>query len=121
MKIESYNIINNNLDIKFNKQFQQIKFVKMELPFSNTNTCQMESEEIEIKYSKRKSHINVFTLSNNFTIIFVKELDKVDVMLSYYFNTNSHSNLNTNCIQNESSNTYCSIKNENIFAKITKK
>lgn len=150
MKIEYYNTINNVINIHFNKSFKQIKFVKMELLNENCNHSTMESEEMEIKYTKNKSNINVFISSKNFVIILIKEIDNTQVIYSYYLNklnTLPHyeTQLNNNPIQNEvlfsglssilksqklnecakSFNNKklidCQIKNENIFAKITKK
>jgi hypothetical protein len=145
MKIEYYNTINNVVNINFNKTFKQIKFVKMELLNENSNDSTMDSEEMEIKYTKNKSNINVFISSKNFITILIKEIDNVPVIYSYYLNK---LNISTNCenpfnstIQNEvlfsglssilksqKLNEYtekklidCQIKNENIFAKITKK
>ena len=145
MKIEYYNTINNVVNINFNKTFKQIKFVKMELLNENSNDSAMDSEEMEIKYTKNKSNINVFISSKNFITILIKEIDNVPVIYSYYLNKLK---ISTNCenpfnstIQNEvlfsglssilksqKLNEYtekklidCQIKNENIFAKITKK
>lgn len=149
MQIEYYNTINNVINIHFNKSFKQIKFIKMELLNENCNDSTMESEEMEIKYTKNKSNINVCISSKNFVIILIKELDNVPVMHSYYLNISNLSSsssslckdevlfsglstilksqkinegtLTTNVVDSNKKLIDCQIKNENIFAKITKK
>jgi hypothetical protein len=145
MKIEYYNTINNVVNIHFNKSFKQIKFIKMELLNENCNDSAMESEEMEIKYTKNKSNINLCISSKNFLIILIKELDNDPVMHSYYLNIPNSSSLckdevlfsglstilksqkinegtlTTNVIDSNKKLIDCQIKNENIFAKITKK
>lgn len=151
MKIEYYNTINNMININFNKLFKQIKFVKMELLNDNsTDSTSMESEEMEFKYTKNKSNINVFISSKNFVIILVKEIDNMPVMYSYYLIIENSSickkdevlfsglssilkNQHLNVYKDDCKDDYkddckdtkkiidCQIKNENIFAKITKK
>lgn len=147
MQIEYYNTINNVINIHFNKSFKQIKFIKMELLNENCNDSTMESEEMEIKYTKNKSNINVCISSKNFVIILIKELDNVPVIHSYYLNISKTSSsslckdevlfsglstilksqkinegsLATNVIDSNKKLIDCQIKNENIFAKITKK
>jgi hypothetical protein len=141
MKIEYYNTINNVVNIHFNKSFKQIKFVKMELLNENSNDSAMDSEEMQIKYTKNKSNINVFISSKNFIVILIKEIDNVPVIYSYYLNKLNIPTHYDNTIQNEvmfsglssilksqkinecidKKVIDCQIKNENIFAKITKK
>lgn len=132
MKIEYYNTVNNMININFNKLFKQIKFVKMELLNDNSTDSTMESEEMEFKYTKNKSNINVFISSKNFVILLIKEIDNIQVMYSYYLNISKSSSLFKDQVIlksqkiNESTINCkklidCQIKNENIFAKITKK
>ena len=143
MKIEYYNTTNNMININFNKLFKQIKFVKMELLNENSTDATMESEEMEFKYTKNKSNINVFFSSKNFVIILVKEIDNISVMYSYYLNISQSCSLGqenevlfsglSSILKNhhlhDCKDDYkdtkklidCQIKNENIFAKITKK
>jgi hypothetical protein len=137
MKIEYYNTVNNMININFNKLFKQIKFVKMELLNHNSTDSTMESEEMEFKYTKNKSNINVFISSKNFVILLIKEIDNIQVMYSYYLNISKSSLkdevlfsglssiLKSQKINESTINCKklidCQIKNENIFAKITKK
>lgn len=132
MKIEYYNTVNNMININFNKLFKQIKFVKMELLNDNSTDSTMESEEMEFKYTKNKSNINVFISSKNFVILLIKEIDNIQVMYSYYLNISKSSSLlkdevilKSQKINESTINCKklidCQIKNENIFAKITKK
>ena len=140
MKIECCNITNNTVTLSFNKLFKQIRFIKMELLNENDTDSLMHSEEFEIKYNKDKCNINLFISSQKFFILLIKEIDHIPVIYSYYLNLNQINNnydvSNINSSQEnillkakESLDTLsitsnyinCPIKNENIFAKITKK
>lgn len=122
MKITYYNINSNTVTINFNKHFKQIRFIKMELLNDKDTESLMHSEEFEIKYNKDKSTINLFVSSQNFFVLLIKEIDYIPVIYSYYLTIKN--NLTTNDCQfniKELNNINCPIKNENIFAKITKK
>jgi hypothetical protein len=112
----------------------------MELLNDNTDSL-MHSEEFEIKYNKDKCNINLFISSQNFFILLIKQIDHIPVIYSYYLDIKNHidkyeiSNTNLQCKNKlilKTTNSldklsvtpnyiYCPIKNENIFAKITKK
>ena len=124
MKITSYNINSNTVTLNFNKHFKQIRFIKMELLNDKNTESLMHSEEFEIKYNKDKSTINLFISSQDFFILLIKEIDYIPVIYSYYLTVKIPSQyttltqIKTNILSN---NINCPIKNENIFAKITKK
>lgn len=124
MKITYYNINSNTVTLNFNKHFKQIKFIKMELLNDKNSESLMHSEEFEIKYNKDKSTIDLFISSQDFFILLIKEIDYIPVIYSYYltiksqYQANTLKEIKTNILSN---NINCPIKNENIFAKITKK
>lgn len=124
MKITYYNINSNTATLNFNKNFKQIRFIKMELLNDKNTESLMHSEEFEIKYNKDKSTIDLFISSQDFFILLIKEIDHIPVIYSYYLTVKIPSQyttltqIKTNILSN---NINCPIKNENIFAKITKK
>jgi hypothetical protein len=128
MKIIYYNINSNTVTLNFNKHFKQIRFIKMELLNDKNTESLMHSEEFEIKYNKDKSTIDLFISSQDFFILLIKEIDYIPVIYSYYLTIKNNLTINvpqlnikevkTNLLSN---NINCPIKNENIFAKITKK
>lgn len=87
MNIESWNIVENNINIVFNQNFKQIKFVKMRHYQNKKTNLLLDSEEIELKYSKNKNMINLFydnQNTNDFLIILIRELDTQSVLYSFF-------------------------------------
>ena len=148
MKIQSYDIENNILVVYFDTAFKQINYIKMESSGGDSECGNLECEEMEIKYSKRKNTLNLFTNgSSNTTVLLITEFDKRDTCYAYYIKCKkSKGSIANSCMRNESDNfdalakgfttllkkdisdtsdmgndKICSIKNQNIFAKITRK
>jgi hypothetical protein len=150
MKVESYTIRDSILTLHFNKDFKQIRYVKMEsdnLLHSDKTSDSLDCDEMEISYSKRRNCFNV-CLSNNSdqVIILITQFDKRQTCYGYHIkrqntleNTGDSNVKNTDQDlltkgmisllsgnfkvdkdQSKDGNIF-SIKNQNIFAKIKKK
>jgi len=146
MKVESYTIRDSILTLHFDKDFKQIRYIKMEsdnlLHNSNKTSDSLDCDEMDISYSKSRKCLNV-CLSNNSdqVIILITQFDKQQTCYGYHikrqnteqdlmakgmvsllsgnFNDNSNDNQNND---DKTVGTYIfSIKNQNIFAKIRKK
>lgn len=89
MKIESYVIRDNILTLHFDKDFKQIRYIKMEsdnfLHNSNKTSNSLDCDEMEISYSKRRKCLNV-CLSNNSdqVIILITQFDKRHTCYGYH-------------------------------------
>ena len=132
MKVISYDYNLKSINIKFDCVFKQIKIIKLE---SNENELNGEliNDEIEMSFSKEKDTINLFINEPKLIIIYINELDKQKISYSYLINLKSTLPMSTSetidiplslevvkeCDQKL--DVRCPIKNQNIFAKITKK
>lgn len=148
MKIQSYDIENNTLVVYFDTAFKQINYIKMESSGSDLSCGSLECEEMEIKYSKKKNTLNLFTNGSPHTIVLlITEFDKRDTCYAYYIRSKSNDKGNAQNKDNIGVDNFdalakgftglmkigvsddktndnqqiCSIKNQNIFAKITRK
>jgi len=151
IKIESYNIRDSILTLHFDKDFKQIRYIKMEsdnlLNNSNKTSESLDCDEMEISYSKRRKCFNI-CLSNTSdqVIILITQFDKRHTCYGYHIKRqgvnkagdvkNDNQDLlakgmislfsgNFKDNQNDNQCIYntdiFSIKNQNIFAKIKKK
>lgn len=85
MKIDSYEISNNTIILHFDVSFKQVNYIKMESVSSIDNSGELECEEMEIKYSKKKNTLNLFiNESTNVIVVLVTEMDKRGLCYSYY-------------------------------------
>jgi hypothetical protein len=134
MKINSYEISNNTVILHFDISFTQVNYIKMESVSSIDNSGQLECEEIEIKYSKKKNTLNLFiNEQTNVVVVLITEMDKRGLCYSYYIHLekgNSFSELDlsfqkiltTPLTNKESEYKIKSFeKNQNIFADIKRK
>ena len=78
----------NSIKVKFDRNFEQIKFVKMECVGQGNMDC----EEMEIKYSKPKDIINLFLNNSRMIVILIKEIDNKQVLFSYYIEEQKQNN-----------------------------
>lgn len=151
MKVESYTIRDSILTLHFNKDFKQIRYVKMEsenLLHSDKTSDSLDCDEMEISYSKRRNCFNV-CLSNNSdqVIILITQFDKRQTCYGYHIKRqNTLENTGDSNVKNTDQDLLAkgmisllsgnfkvdkgdqskddnifSIKNQNIFAKIKKK
>lgn len=116
MKIINFTFSEDSLIVYFDVEFKQINYVKME---SNgySNHGVLECEEMEIKYSKKKNLLKLFTNNtndtNNIIILLITVFDNKDVCYSYYINrldnnkpdANNHLDTNNNSDTNNNENT----------------
>ena len=84
----------NSIKVKFDRNFEQIKFVKMECVGQGNMDC----EEMEIKYSKPKDIINLFLNNSRMIVILIKEIDNKQVLFSYYIEEQKQ-----NCVNEQES------------------
>ena len=85
MKINSYETLNNTIILHFDVSFKQVNYIKMESVLSIDNSGELECEEMEIKYSKKKNTLNLFiNESTNVIVILITEMDKRALCYSYY-------------------------------------
>lgn len=137
MKINSYKISNNTIILHFDVSFTQVNYIKMESVSSIDNSGELECEEMEIKYSKKKNTLNLFTNeSKNVIVILITEMDKKSLCYSYYIHLENKSNIANSLggldshfqkvldipFNNNIESKYkIEIKNQNIFADIKRK
>ena len=85
MKINSYEILNNTIILHFDVSFKQVNYIKMESVSSINNSGELECEEMEIKYSKKKNTLNLFINElTNVVVVLITEIDKRALCYSYY-------------------------------------
>jgi hypothetical protein len=85
MKIDSYEISNNTIILHFDVSFKQVNYIKMESVSSIDNSGELECEEMEIKYSKKKNTLNLFiNEQTNVIVVLITEMDKRGLCYSYY-------------------------------------
>lgn len=94
MKLKSTKFNGDSLTINFDTSFKQIDYVKMECI---NNQVYLESEQLQIKFSKIRNWIDVsLNKQNTFTILLVKQINSIDCLFSYYISYNNDINkLNT--------------------------
>jgi hypothetical protein len=151
MKLDSYEILDDTINLIFDKQFKQIKYVKF--TSKSNKTGELDCDKIEIKFTKAKMSINVYIEDYSFFIFHIKEIDNNKCDYVYYININenrdnSEINENKDKSENEISGNRdnsenigvglsklfngfeektiekkweCVIKNRNIFANIKRK
>lgn len=140
MKLKSYEILDKNINLVFDKKFKQIKYLKFTSKNNLNKSGTLECDKIEIKFTKEKSLINVYTEDNTLFIFYIKEIDNKECDYTYYINLNEQCNKNNK--ENENAdigvglskllngfseektiekNWQCVIKNRNIFANIKRK
>jgi len=103
----------------------------MESVSSIDNSGQLECEEIEIKYSKKKNTLNLFiNEQTNVVVVLITEMDKRGLCYSYYIHLekgNSFSELDLSFQKILTTNKESEYKiqsfekNQNIFADIKRK
>lgn len=149
MKVESYEIRDNNIVLKFDKTFQQIKYIKMtqEKVQEANNFGELECDETEIKFTKQKNVLDIYNNNYKLIVFLVKEIDNCPCYYSYFItidNCDMKNDLmetglamlfckgtadigkgNLSIIsesENKIKNSFeCPIKNRNIFANIKRK
>ena len=136
MKLKSYEILDETINLVFDKQFKQIKYLKF--TSKSGKTGELECDKTEIKFTKTKDSINVFREEYTLFIFYIKEIDNNKCDYVYYINVNDSDN-NDNVNFSESiglglsklfngfeektieKKWECVIKNRNIFANIKRK
>ena len=141
MKILNYNVTTTNefnlIEIKFTKEFKQIKFIKIELenflndPNLGTSYPSLGNiyshNQINISFSKMKNNIKFEIDKTTQLIIFViLQLDNIELYTNSSFILPITKQKTQIEIKNNEENfkkqqIYCGIKNENISAMIFKK
>ena len=151
MKLKSYEILDETINLVFDKQFKQIKYLKF--TSKSGKTGELECDKTEIKFTKTKDSINVFREEYTLFIFYIKEIDNNKCDYVYYINVNdsdNNDNVNVSDNVNDSDNNdnvnfsesiglglsklfngfeektiekkwECVIKNRNIFANIKRK
>ena len=145
MKLKSYEILDETINLIFNKKFKQIKYLK----FTNKSgkTGELDCDKTEIKFTKEKMSINVYREDYTLFIFHIKEIDNNKCDYVYYINVNENQdnsaseNQDNTETQDNSGNIgiglsklfngfeektiekkwECVIKNRNIFANIKRK
>jgi hypothetical protein len=141
MKLESYEILDETINLIFDKQFKQIKYLKF--TSKSDKSGELDCDKTEIKFTKSKTSINVYKEDYALFIFYIKEIDNNKCDYVYYINVNNQkSNVENKLYKNEIENDIgvglsklfsgfeektiekkweCVIKNRNIFANIRKK
>ena len=108
IKLEFIENIDNGLKLKFNKSFKQIKFMKLE-SCQTLDFQELDFERNEIKYSKEKDFILLFTQEiSKFVIIVIEEIDRKQCYYSHYIQIKNNNQSDT--IKNENADSIDSMK-----------
>jgi hypothetical protein len=88
MKLKSYEILDETINLIFNKKFKQIKYLK----FTNKSgkTGELDCDKTEIKFTKEKMSINVYREDYTLFIFHIKEIDNNKCDYVYYINVNEN-------------------------------
>jgi hypothetical protein len=105
MKLKSYKILDETINLVFDNQFKQIKYLKF--TSKSNKTGELECNKTEIKFTKPKDSINVYKENCRLFIFYIKELDYNKCDYTYYINVNDNDN-NENVNENDNGN------NENV-------
>lgn len=141
MKLKSYEILDETINLVFDKKFKQIKYLKF--TSKSGKTGELECDKTEIKFTKTKDSINVYRENYALFIFHIKEIDNNKCDYVYYINVNDNDNkkCNNETEKCDSENIgiglsklfngfeektiekkwECVIKNRNIFANIKRK
>jgi hypothetical protein len=92
MKLKSYEILDETINLVFDKQFKQIKYLKF--TSKSNKTGELECNKTEIKFTKPKNLINVYKENCKLFIFYIKELDYNKCDYTYYINVNANDNEN---------------------------
>lgn len=92
MKLKSYEILDETINLVFDKQFKQIKYLKF--TSKSNKTGELECNKTEIKFTKPKDSINVYKENCRLFIFYIKELDYNKCDYTYYINVNENVNVN---------------------------
>lgn len=122
MQIISHSLENLNLTLTLNETFNQIYYTKMEVLTDNTVVC----DEIKISYSKPKNciHDTICSKTSKTIVVLITCIDKTSVQYAYCVdlqNDNDNKISNNQITTHQTKQIICPIKNQNIFAKVTKK
>lgn len=143
MKLKSYEILDETINLVFDKQFKQIKYLKFTSKSDLNDMGELDCDKTEIKFTKPKDSINVYKEDYALFIFYIKEIDNNKCDYVYYINVNNQKyNVENKLYKNEIDNDIglglsklfngfeektiekkweCVIKNRNIFANIRKK
>lgn len=135
MKLEEYKILNNTLNLKFNRKFKQIRLVKMEYIDSNM----LDTDSLEMRFSKEKDNIIICVRDNiKSVVVYINCIDEIECSYAYYIEAKDNEikgEMNNEMVLGmglgeimkrggdffkESKKVY-SIKSENIFAEISRR
>ena len=95
MKLKSYEILDETINLVFDKQFKQIKYLKF--TSKSNKTGELECNKTEIKFTKPKDSINVYKENCRLFIFYIKELDYNKCDYTYYINDSDNVNENEKC------------------------
>ena len=90
MKLKSYKILDETINLLFDNQFKHIKYLKF--TSKSDKTGEMECDKTEIKFTKPKNSINVYKENCKLFIFYIKELDNNKCDYTYYINVNENDN-----------------------------
>lgn len=150
MKLVSYKLLKETINLTFDKEFKQIKYLQFSSKENDNsdNICELDCNKVEIKFSKAKSSINVSKENCKFFIFYIKQIDNEKCNYVYYIKDDEQNketnNINEDESEDEDENNLigvglsklfsggfeektiekkmeCPIKNRNIFANIKKK
>lgn len=81
MNLLGSKILNNTLEIKFDRVFKHIKLVKLELVEEN----RVETDNLEMKFSKEKDKIMLFIRDTmKFVMLYISMIDNEECSSAYY-------------------------------------
>ena len=110
MKLKSYKILDETINLVFDNQFKQIKYLKF--TSKSNKTGELECNKTEIKFTKPKDSIDVYKENCRLFIFYIKELDYNKCDYTYYINVNDNGN-NENVNENDNGNNENVNDNEN--------
>lgn len=114
MSITSHIIDGSNVHVILNTNFNQIDYTKMEVLQDQSVVC----DQVQIRYSKPKNVINevVSNSGSRNLMILITQIDNIQIHHGYFIDLHT-----IHKTTNETTTIICPIKNQNIFANITKK
>ena len=96
MLFRSYKLLKETINLNFNKEFKQIKYLQFSSKENdNSNMYELDCNKVKIKFSKAKSSINVYKENCKFFIFYIKQIDNEKCNYVYYIKDNEQ-NMNEN-------------------------
>lgn len=126
INLTNFEYIDKGILLKFDRDFNHIKYIKLEskkfdLRDIKSESCKLDFERNEIKYSKKKDNLLLFTQEtqdiSTFVIIIIEEVDYKECYYSHLICNQSQLISNKNASNNTSNNANKQDLTEELLAK----